>query len=51
MLKNYKYFWFNYGTVYSIATNMLLTANGGNFNGTGAVRIVCHYIALEPPTK
>ncbi len=37
--------------IYPTAANVLLTANGGSFNGTGAVRICCHYIALEPPTN
>ena len=35
--------------IYPASANVRLTANGGSFNGTGAVRIVCHYIALEPP--
>ncbi|MGB7910887.1 MAG: hypothetical protein WCF59_01545 [Desulfobaccales bacterium] len=37
--------------IYPSGSNVLLTANGANFNGTGAVRIVCHYIALFPPTN
>lgn len=37
--------------IYPIASHVNLTANGGNFNGTGKVRLTCHYIYLEPPSN
>ena len=35
--------------IYAAATTVRLTANGGNFNGTGKVRLTVHYISLEAP--
>jgi hypothetical protein len=37
--------------IYAAATTVRLTANGGNFNGTGKVRLTVHYISLEAPAN
>jgi hypothetical protein len=35
---------------YSGDQPLLFTAEGGNFNGTGAVKFTVHYISVTPPT-
>jgi hypothetical protein len=35
--------------IYAAATTVRLTGNGGNFNGTGKVRLTVHYLTLEAP--
>jgi hypothetical protein len=37
--------------IYPAATTVRLTSNGGNFNGTGKVRLTVHYISLEAPAS
>lgn len=36
---------------FTAANNVVITAVGGNFNGTGAIRVVVHYIDITAPTS
>ena len=37
-------------SLFTSANNVVITANGGNFNGTGAIRVSAHYLDITAPT-
>ncbi len=40
-----------FGATGTSALNVVLTAVGGNFDGTGVIQLIAHYIELTPPTS